>query len=42
MEENRAEFERILMDRWHRLPSMIPTSSVSKDGREDVLKLEYI
>lgn len=38
VEENRAEFERILMDRWHRLPSMIPTSSVSKDGREDVLK----
>ena len=25
-------------DKWHRLPSMIPTSSVNKDGREDVLK----
>ena len=26
------------MENWHRLPSMIPTSSVSQDGREDVLK----
>jgi GTP-binding protein len=36
--ENQAELERRLMENWHRLPSMIPTSSVSQDGREDVLK----
>ena len=38
VEENQAELERRLMKNWHRLPSMIPTSSVSQDGREDVLK----
>jgi len=38
VEENQAELERRLMEKWHRLPSMIPTSSVSQDGREDVLK----
>ena len=38
VEENQAELERRLMENWHRLPSMIPTSSVSQDGREDVLK----
>ena len=27
-----------LQDKWHRLPSMIPTSSVNLNGREDVLK----
>ena len=38
VEENQVELERRLMEKWHRLPSMIPTSSVSQDGREDVLK----
>ena len=38
VEENQAELERRLMEKWHRLPSMIPTSSVSQEGREDVLK----
>ena len=38
VEENQEELERRLMENWHRLPSMIPTSSVSQDGREDVLK----
>lgn len=38
VEENKAEFEARLEERWHRSPSMIPTSSVNADGREDVLK----
>ena len=38
VEENQAELERRLMEKWHRLPSMIPASSVSQEGREDVLK----
>ncbi len=38
VETNIDELRRILDEKWHRLPSMISTSSVSHDGREDVLK----
>mmetsp|Transcript_5720 Transcript_5720/g.14209 ORF Transcript_5720/g.14209 Transcript_5720/m.14209 type:complete len:392 (+) Transcript_5720:27-1202(+) len=38
VQENQEELKQQLMDQWHRLPSMIPTSSVNLDGREDVLK----
>ena len=31
--DNRSELARQLEDKWHRLPSMIPTSSVNKVGR---------
>ena len=38
VDENREALRQLLDEKWHRLPSMIPTSSVSQDGREDVLK----
>ena len=38
VDENREALRLLLDEKWHRLPSMIPTSSVSQDGREDVLK----
>jgi GTP-binding protein len=36
--ENQANLTKQLDDRWHRLPSMIPTSAVSKEGRGDLLR----
>ena len=38
VDENREALRQLLDEKWHRLPSMIQTSSVSQDGREDVLK----
>ena len=38
VDENREALRQLLDEKWHRLQSMIPTSSVSQDGREDVLK----
>ena len=38
VEENIEALENRLEETWHRLPSIIKTSSVSKEGRGDILK----
>ena len=38
VEENKASLRAKLEAKWHRLPSMISTSSVTTEGREEVLK----
>ena len=38
VEENKASLRAKLDAKWHRLPSMISTSSVTTEGREEVLK----
>ena len=38
MEENIEALQNRLEETWHRLPSIIKTSSVSKEGRGDILK----
>ena len=38
VEENKAALRETLESKWHRLPSMISTSSVTTEGREEVLK----
>ena len=38
VEENKAALRDALDAKWHRLPSMISTSSVTTEGREEVLK----
>jgi GTP-binding protein len=38
VEENIEALENRLEETWHRLPSVIKTSSVSKEGRGDILK----
>mmetsp|Transcript_119350 Transcript_119350/g.206523 ORF Transcript_119350/g.206523 Transcript_119350/m.206523 type:complete len:334 (+) Transcript_119350:18-1019(+) len=35
--ENQNELRATLMERWHRLPTMIPTSSLTQEGRVDIL-----
>ncbi|OUS43465.1 P-loop containing nucleoside triphosphate hydrolase protein [Ostreococcus tauri] len=38
VEDNKAAFRAKIEERWHRLPSMISTSSVTTQGRDEVLK----
>ena len=38
VDENKAALRRKLDEKWHRLPSMISTSSVTAEGRDEVLK----
>jgi len=38
VEDNKAALRRKLDEKWRRLPSMISTSSVTAEGREEVLK----
>ena len=38
VEENKAALRETLESKWHRLPSMISTSSVTTEGRDEVLK----